>query len=257
MQLNRSISLLSLLLLISFALNAQDTMNVTDSKGLKQGFWRKVNAEHQVVYEGRFVNDRPVGEFRYFYPDGKLKSLMTHHDNSDEAQSVSFHPNGKKMAEGVYLQKQKHGEWHYYNDLEILMSKEFYNNGIKVDTWQNNYDDGKLLEVFSWKNGLKDGPWTQYFTDGSLRMTATYSAGKLEGEVRYFYPNGDIMTIGQYLHDAKDGIWTGYKEGGVAEVTTVYSNGKVLQQTFHDQERERQLRQDDMPKDAQPGEKVE
>ena len=241
----------------SLPLKAQDTVNITDARGLKQGFWRKVNAEKQVVYEGRFVNDKPVGEFRYFYPDGKLKTLMNYRDGSDEVTAVSYHANGKKMAEGIYKLKQKNGEWRYYNDLEILMSEEFYDNGVPVGTWQNYYDDGKLLEVFSWKNGLKEGAWTQYFTDGSIRMTAAYVAGKLEGEVKHYYPNGDLMMIGEYLHDAKDGIWTSFKEGGAAEVTTVYSKGKMLQQTFHDKAREEQLRQDDMPKDAQPGEKME
>lgn len=255
MELFNRLAIVFLLLTATVALQAQDTVNVTDSKGLKQGFWRKVNAEKQVVYEGRFVNDKPVGEFRYFYPDGKLKTLMTYSSGSDETPSVSYHVNGKKMAEGVYRQKQKNGEWRYYNDLEVLMSEEYYDNGKSVGTWKNYYDDGKLLEVFSWKNGLKDGPWTQYFTDGKIRMTADYVAGKLEGEVKYYYPGGGLMVVGEYLHDAKDGIWTSYKEDGTAEVTTVYSGGKMLQQTFHDKAREEQLRQDDMPKDAQPVDK--
>lgn len=255
MDLFKQIPLVFLLLLVSASLQAQDTVNMTDSKGQKQGFWRKVNAEKQVVYEGRFINDKPVGEFRYFYPDGKLKTIMNYKTGSDEVSSVSYHANGKKMAEGVYRQKQKTGEWRYYNDLSVLMSEEYYDNGKAVGTWKNYYDDGKLLEAFSWKNGLKEGAWIQYFTDGSIRMTAGYTSGKLEGEMKYFYPNGSLMMIGQYHHDLKDGIWTSYKEDGTAEVTTVYSNGKMLQQTFHDKAREEQLRQDDMPKDAEPIEK--
>jgi antitoxin component YwqK of YwqJK toxin-antitoxin module len=255
MKLIHRLAIVSLLLSVSVSLMAQDSLNITDSKGLKQGFWRKLNAEKQVVYEGRFVNDKPVGEFCYFYPDGKLKTVMTYKPGNDEVLSVSYHTNGKKMAEGVYKQKQKTGEWRYYNDLDILMSEEFYDNGKSIGTWKNYFDDGKLLEVFSWKDGQKDSLWTQYFTDGKIRMTAGYVAGKLEGDVKYYYPGGSLMVEGQYLHDAKDGIWTSYKEDGAAEVTTVYSNGKMLQQTIHDKEREKELYQDDMPEDAKPIEK--
>ena len=46
-------------------LNAQ---NVTDAKGLKQGYWKKLDDKtNHLVYEGLFKDDKPQGIFKYYY----------------------------------------------------------------------------------------------------------------------------------------------------------------------------------------------
>ena len=72
MKLLKSIVLFIFLLLLSpILLLAQ---NVTDSKGMKQGEWRKLDANGKVIYEGQFKDNIPQGTFRYFYEDGKIRS---------------------------------------------------------------------------------------------------------------------------------------------------------------------------------------
>ncbi len=59
---------------MSSILYAQDTMNQTDSKGRKQGPWRKL--ERGVLkYEGQFRDDKPVGTFTYYYDNKSIKAV--------------------------------------------------------------------------------------------------------------------------------------------------------------------------------------
>ena len=51
-----------------------DTINRTDSIGRKQGYWIKKDRDGTLKYEGRFVNDRPTGTFKYYYPEENSKS---------------------------------------------------------------------------------------------------------------------------------------------------------------------------------------
>lgn len=54
--------LLKLTLLLTILLQGGSAFlaqNVTDSKGLKQGEWRKLNADGKLVYEGRFKDNIP------------------------------------------------------------------------------------------------------------------------------------------------------------------------------------------------------
>ena len=216
--------------------------NVTDSKGLKQGEWRKLDANGKLIYQGQFKENVPQGVFKYFYEDGKLRSELTYSGNGKTANAVNFHPNGKKMAEGLYVETKKDGAWKYYNDLEIISSEEFYQKGIPVGVWKTYYDDGKLLEECPYQNGLKEGVRKQYFTDQSIKSEVGFVKGKLEGSSKYYYPNGKPLLVGQLKNDLREGLWTAYKDSGVKENEIEYSGGVVVNEIYFDKAREAELK---------------
>ena len=51
-------------LLAILTINAQDTINVIDTHGKKQGHWIKKDKDGKKVYEGQFSNDIPYGTFK-------------------------------------------------------------------------------------------------------------------------------------------------------------------------------------------------
>ncbi len=86
------------LLVISFSLlqynnvsaqeiiTAGDTIfNQTDEHGQKQGYWKKYYENGKLRYRGSFLDDNPRGEFRYYYNDGALKSVMQHEPGTTRA----------------------------------------------------------------------------------------------------------------------------------------------------------------------------
>ena len=218
--------------------------NQTDSKGRKQGLWKKKDADGILLYEGHFRDDLPVGEFIYYYPDGKLRSTLNHLPDGKTAQNVSYYPNGKKMAEGIYLEKQKEGPWKYNNDAGSLASEELYEAGIPVGCWKVYYDGLKLMEEVCYTDGKKEGAWKQYFLSGSLKAEAKYSKGQLQGEAAFYYPDGSLMARGSYQDDVRTGTWVNFKQNGQKESEFEFENGNLIRETFYDKAREKELRQD-------------
>jgi antitoxin component YwqK of YwqJK toxin-antitoxin module len=216
--------------------------NVTDSKGLKQGEWRKLDAKGNVIYEGQFKNNIPQGLFKYFYEDGKIRTELNYSEDGKTAKAVNFYPGGKKMAEGSYFETKKDGTWKYYNDLEILSMEEYYQKGMPVGIWKTYYDDGKLLEDCPYLNGLKQGVRKQYFSDGSIKSEVNYDKGKMEGPARYNYPNGNPMLVGQLHDDLKEGLWTAYKDNGDKENEITYTAGEPTNEIYFDRARESELK---------------
>ena len=67
----------SLIAISSIALCQTETsINQTDSRGRKQGHWIKKYPDQTILYEGYFKDDHPVGEFRRYYEDKTLKSVL-------------------------------------------------------------------------------------------------------------------------------------------------------------------------------------
>jgi len=218
------------------------SQNVTDTKGFKQGEWRKLDAMGKVIYEGRFKDNVPQGVFKYYYDDGKIRSELTYSADGKSAAAVNFHPNGKKMAVGQYTETKKDGHWKYYNDLETLSAEEFYQKGIRTGIWKTYYDDGKLLEECPYSYGFKQGLCKQYFSDGSVKSELNFDKDKYEGAAKHYYPNGKPMLTGQLHNDLKEGVWTAFKDNGEKESEIEYSAGEAINEIYYDKAREAELK---------------
>ena len=218
--------------------------NNTDPSGKKQGHWIKKDQAGRLIYEGQFKDDIPVGEFRYYYEDGKLRNTLKYNDLGKEAFNTGYHLNGKLMSEGNYVDKKKDGAWKYYNDAGGLVSEELYSNGIPTGTWKVYYEGLKVMEQFSYVDGIKEGPWKQFYPSGTLRLEASYSKGQLNGPAKYYFPDGALMTRGNYSKDVRTGIWESFKQDGSKESEAEYLYGKLISEEFFDKERDRELHQD-------------
>lgn len=221
-----------ILILIAFfscALSAQDTLNVTDGKGQRQGFWRKLDSAGRVIYEGRFKDGVPAGEFRYFYPDGKLKTVSMVTDMGNRAVTVSYFPNGRKMAAGNYIHEKKDSTWLFFSESNgTLVSMESYRNGMINGLSKVFYPDGGLSEQHYYKNGVRDGLWEQYYLDGKLKLRGGFKTGEKHGLFKTFYNSGRPMIEGQYLQGHQDGKWTYFDEKGSLSKTETYDKGVLL-----------------------------
>jgi len=211
------------------ALMAQDTINITDNHGLKQGFWRKSDTAGQTVYQGRFKDGKPTGEFRYFYPNGKLKTIAVVSDNGKRAVTTSYFTNGRKMAAGNYLNEKKDSIWQFFSESNgTLVSEERYNNGLIEGTSKVFYPDGGSSEMHYYKKGIRDGLWEQYYTDGMLKLRGAYKGGEKQGQFKTFFNSGQVMISGQYITGHQDGTWIYYTEKGEISKREFYNKGTLL-----------------------------
>lgn len=222
---------LFILLFISHALclTAFAQENKKDAKGLKQGAWLKKDANTKVkIYEGSFIDDKPNGLFKYYFPNGKIKAITTYSEKGTKARAILFDALGNKIAEGIYNNEKKDSIWNYYNPDHILISQESYLNTKKNGVWKVFYEDGKLYEEITWMNGQKNGPWKQYFKNGNLKTDAFYNQGELDGSMKFFQPNGKPDMTGTYVNAMRQGAWIEYLPSGDVKTREMYDKG-VLQ----------------------------
>jgi len=217
----RAILSLSALLIcvISFAQS-------TDAAGRKQGYWKKKDASGKLVYEGLFKDDKPVGKFKYYYPNDSVKAILNFKDNGAYAYAQLFHTNGKRMAVGKYIHKEiKDSLWSYFDEAGQLISKDVYKAGKKEGLCYVYLPDGKLSEEKNYRNDLLYGEFKEYFDGVNLRSKGVYLDGKLDGRTVYYFPNGTEVAAGFHRNGLKTGPWIYRTESGKVREKELYRNG--------------------------------
>jgi len=223
------ISLVCIAALIPVLLSAQDTINRVDEHGKRQGPWKKTDTAGKVVYRGQFIDGVPVGEFRYYYPDGKLKTVSRMSESGKKASTVTYFPNGNKMAAGNYVNEKKDSTWRFFSESNgTLVSQDNYTAGVINGLSKIFYPDSTLSEQYYYKNGLKDGLWEQYYLDGKLKLRGAFKAGDKQGVFKTYYPDGKLMIDGRYEQGHQDGTWVFYNEKGVITKKEIYLRGKLV-----------------------------
>ncbi len=213
-----------ILMLISLLAFAQGE-NKTDTKGLKQGEWKKYHKNGIVRYEGSFKNDKPIGEFKYYYDTGKIQRKMTHKKKG--SYSITFNKGGGPQAIGKYVNQKKDSTWNFYDLDGYKIASDYYVNGEKNRTSYIYHQNGKVVKEIEFKNDFEQGFCNEYWDDGKKKMTGTYDKGSLEGKVIYFNSFGKRSISGYYYHGLRNGVWVHFDEDGL-KVTKKeeFKNGK-------------------------------
>ena len=209
---------------------SSDTLiNYIDNNGLKQGHWKKYYDNGNMEYDGHFKNDKPVGEFKRFFPGNKIKAIMNYKEDGRTVKTTLFYQNAKKAAEGTFIGMKKEGQWQYFSYYGgYLSSIENYINGEKDGVSYKYYENGKITEEIHWKNGIKQGKWARYYLNEKTIIRSTYVNNKLDGDYEAFYNNGDLKVKGIYRKDNRHGKWLYYDEKGEIKSTIKYHYGEVL-----------------------------
>jgi antitoxin component YwqK of YwqJK toxin-antitoxin module len=217
------------LLLITPPFYGQDTINRTDSKGRKQGYWGKKSDDGKKIYEGHFRDNYPDGQFRYFYPDGKIKAVSNYSSHGRRVRTVTYFQNGKKMAEGNFVDEKKDSTWRFYSEFDgALTSEESYSAGSKDGISKTYYAGKGLAEIMTWKNGVREGPWEQYYSDGRIKLRGSFKNDQKDGKFMTLYSSGLPMIAGQYIDGNPEGTWLYYTEKGVIRKKEFFEDGKLM-----------------------------
>lgn len=217
--------ILFVIILVSSQLFAQ----TLDANKRKQGYWKKKDEKtNKLIYEGMFKDDKPQGLFKYYYPNDSLKAIMNFKQDGKIAYSTLFHPNGKKMAVGKYIDEQKDSVWVYYDEAGVLISKETMVMGKKNGTMYVYFPDGVVSEEKNYKLDVQHGPFKQYYDKTKLKGEGAYVNGQLDGKNAYYYPNGVAAAIGFYRNGFKNGAWVYKNQDGSIKEKEAYKMGKLL-----------------------------
>lgn len=196
-----------------------------DANGKKQGYWKKYDTKGKLLYEGEFKNDKPLGTFKYYYPNDSVKAIMNFKLEGKIAYSKLFHMNGKRMGEGKYINEEKDSVWLFFDEAGILISKDNYKLGKKNGSSIVYLPDGNIAEERLFKDNLMNGPFKQYFGPGKVRAIGKYINGELDGKCTHYYPNGVEVAVGFYVLGKKNGPWIYRNENGAVKEKELFKNG--------------------------------
>ncbi len=224
--------ILFLNVMMTFSLSAQNTY---DANGKKQGKWVKYQ-NNSKFYEGQFKDDIPVGEFRYYYPNGDLKIQTIYAENGRLNRTKIFFDSWKEkvQAEGNYFDKKKDSIWNYYNEAEYLITIENYKNGQKNGEYKVFNQAGQLNLESHYENDTIIGESIEYYENGAVFRLINYQNGKRNGVFKLFYTSGNLLSTGNYKQDIRDSIWTSYSENGEIEFLDYYDKGLFQKRTDKD-----------------------
>jgi antitoxin component YwqK of YwqJK toxin-antitoxin module len=221
-----------ILLLISFIfpltfLFAQGTINQSDANGHKQGHWIGKFPNGTIRFDGSFVDDKPVGDWKRFHENGKIKASMHHLPNSDKVSAELFDINGVRYAKGNYNVQVKDSTWNYYNN-QILVGQENYSDGIKNGKSSTFYENSIPATQSQWFNGMLNGESLSFYSSGKKKTQTQYLKGKRQGITTVYYESGNTQITGQYDNDKSDGNWKFMAEDQKVKFILKYKAGVLL-----------------------------
>lgn len=235
---------ISTLPFFGLAQTSKDTLNYQDINGKKQGYWKKKDASGVLLYEGTFKNDVPIGEFKKYHANGKVKFLMNYNPKNQKEVSVTMYDiTGELAAKGFYYDKLKDSTWQYFGQAEKLIMEEHYKkgklDGVSTIYWQ--VGQNLPAEIKHWKDSLKQGDWFWFYETGQMRMKAHYTNNKLDGPFIVFFVDGSIHVNGKYVNDVRDGTWSYFNDNGTSRGVIEYVMGKVVNEDEFERQQTKQI----------------
>lgn len=210
-------------------------VNQMDSLGRKHGIWTKNwKGSGQIQYEGEFISGNPVGQFRYYYPSGEVRSIIEHVNN--RAAYVTFYFKNKEvMSEGFYLDKLRDSLWLNYDREGLTLSAEHFKNGKLhgkrvIFYLRNQVERGelKILSETTYKDSLKDGPCRTFFSSEQLKEEGQYKMDLKDGVWKSYSSDGYLVTVTRFKRGKLHGWVEFYDTSGNRIDRTLYQNGERL-----------------------------
>jgi antitoxin component YwqK of YwqJK toxin-antitoxin module len=220
-----------LLIIIPFLSFSQ--INQTDSAGLRQGLWEKKQPNGRLIYEGNFKDGKPIGNWKRYHTGGQVKAIIDYKQNSDSAITQIFDKFRKKVAEGIYVNQKKEGNWIYYSKNRKIAEEQFQNN-LKNGTSLKYYNSGELMEEIDWINGNQEGKYQTYYKSGQPYLQCKMRQNLRHGLCLVYTQKGKLEMEANYNNNLRHGEWKFYNAFGEFQYVLKYNNGEILNPEVRD-----------------------
>lgn len=223
----KSLILLFLFCSLSFFSLSQEAVNKTDARGMKQGKWVGKYPGGTMKYEGFFLNDKPVGEWKRYHENGRTKALMSYHQNSERVFASLFDADGKLYAKGVFQATLRDSTWNFFSGEKVVQT-ENYHLGKKEGTSRVFDQNSQMISEKEWKNDTQDGKSIEFYPTGLKKNEITYANGEKNGPAFFYDPDGVKSMEGNYKDDLSDGDWKIFDKDGKIKYRIQYEKGNIL-----------------------------
>ncbi len=180
-----------------------------------------------IRYEGVFINDKPVGEWKRFHQNGRLKAKLIYRPDSEKIRAELYDTDAMLVSRGNFIGKAKDSTWTYFDNGSII-ARENYDNGLKSGASYSYLPDGKVISQSVWLNGKLNGLSCEFYPSGAKKSEIQYANGKRNGQGRIYYESGRIQMEGKYDQDEYADEWNFYNADGTLKFQLKYKNGELL-----------------------------
>ncbi len=173
---------------VGFAQSRTDT-NRTDDNGWRQGHWIILNetkklpdyAPKQKVEEGDYADNKKIGIWVQYFPNGNKKSEVTYIANRPSGYAKMYYQDGTIQEEGLWENNRWVGEYKSYHPNGKMFYEFKYNKSGKRDGLQTYYwDNGKVMMRGEMKEGKEAGIWEEKYENGDLKAKKAFNDGTLD-----------------------------------------------------------------------------
>jgi antitoxin component YwqK of YwqJK toxin-antitoxin module len=187
----------------TFELVNNDTINLTDVSGKKQGKWIVTNkilhkpcyTDDQKVEEGTYVDSKKTGVWAEYYCNNNLKSKITYENNRPNGYATMYHENGKPKEEGLWKNNRWVGDYKlYYENGQVQQAFKFSTTGKRAGDQKYYYENGQTMIEGAWAEGKEAGILREYYENGDLKSEKNFADGFLDvASVKTFEPKKPIV----------------------------------------------------------------
>jgi len=196
-----------------------DTINKTDAKKYKQGYWEETNNNN--LSKGCYINDKKDGAWITYSAKGMPNKVESFKGGLKNGVSISIDDNGYYKGEANYKNDVLNGSQRIYATGGRLLSDANYKNGILEGTKKTYYENNnKIQEESFYLNGERDGVSKWYDTDGKLIAEYNYKNGKFEGINKTYYKSGNVQSEEIYVKNLRNGVYKEYFDTTIVSKTT-------------------------------------
>jgi antitoxin component YwqK of YwqJK toxin-antitoxin module len=97
-----------------------------------------------------------------------IKTLATTIPHPKNGKWKEFNKYATLIAEGFYVNNQKHGTWkEYYDHTGTIMIEENFLHGVSHGRFTSYHPNGKILSQGEFYNGLREGYFNVYNEEGN------------------------------------------------------------------------------------------
>jgi len=195
---------------------------VVDEAGNRNGKWKELYADGQVLAEGQFANNRRSGLWKFYNSSAGTEQTGSYNNGRPDGLWKWYYENGALLREEEYFQGQRDGLYTEYSVTGEIIAQGQYSDGEKNGEWI--FKSGDFSEEGKYIIGLKDGVWRSYFTNGKVKYKGNYVQGNPDGQQSFYYENGKLKEVQYFRMGIREKTWKKFNEEGVAVMVITYKN---------------------------------
>lgn len=199
---------------------------IVDIEGDKIGEWKYFYIDGSVKSMGQYKSNRRVGLWKYFYENGVIEQKGIFTSGIPDNLWEWYYENGNLKRTENYKLGKENGGIVEYDELGKIILKGLYINGLKEGDWFYNY--GFHTEQGIFKSDLRSGNWIYYYKNGHIYFEGEYIDGLENGIHSYYYKNGQLKQKCIYLFGRKDKNWEYYDYYGNLIKILTFDNNKLI-----------------------------